>query len=81
MRVLFNFFIFLAFPIAIASAFTYLSSQLFLFIAIIGLSILFIIFIIFLSHMASVLEIFKVSAWYLAYQHGREKFLADDNEE
>lgn len=79
MRVLFNFFIFLAFPIAIASVITYVSTQIYITISLIILSILFFGFIILLSHMASVLEIFKVSAWYLAYQEWRKKLETENN--
>jgi len=73
MRVIFNFIIFLAFPIAIASVITYVSTQLYLTISLIILSILFLGFIVFLSHMASVLEIFKVSTWYLTYIEAKKK--------
>jgi len=73
LRVLLNFFIFLAFPIAIASALTYLSSQLYIYISISILSIIFIAFILLLAHMASVLEIFKVSVWYLTYKEWSKK--------
>lgn len=73
MRVLFNFVIFLAFPIAIASAITYLTTQIYMTIAVLILSVIFLWFIILLSHMASVLEIFKVSTWYFAYLEARKK--------
>lgn len=78
MRVIFNFIIFLAFPIAIASVITYVSTQIYLTISLIILSILFIGFVMFLSHMASVLEIFKVSAWYLTYNEAKKKLLDID---
>ena len=73
MRVLLNFAIFLLFPIAIASAITYLTTQLYMTIAVIVLTIIFFWFIVLLSHMASVLEIFKVSTWYFAYWEARKK--------
>jgi len=66
-RVVFNFIIFLIFPVIIASAFVYITSQFFLIIALIILIPLFIFFIIFLGYLASVLEIFKTSIWYYAY--------------
>lgn len=79
LRVLLNFIIFLAFPIAIASAITYVSTQIYLTISLIILSVLFFGFIVLLAHMASVLEIFKVSAWYLAYMEWKKKL--DNTEE
>lgn len=79
LRVIFNFIVFLAFPIAIASAITYVSTQIYLAISLIILSVLFIGFIAFLSHMASVLEIFRVSTWYLTYKEAKKKL--DQTEE
>lgn len=81
MRVFLNFIIFLAFPIAIASALTYLSSQLYIYISISLLSVIFVWFILLLAHMASVLEIFKVSVWYLTYKEWSKKLDFIENQD
>ncbi len=66
-RVIFTLLIFLIFPILIALSAIYITSQIFLFIAIAILVILFIILIIILSYLAWVLEIFTTSLWYFSY--------------
>lgn len=80
-RVLFNFIIFLIFPIIIFSAIVYISSQFFLVVTLIFLISLFLIFIVFLWYFASVLEVFKTAIWYYAYLEWEKKleFFKDDD--
>jgi len=72
-RVIFNFLIFLSFPIIIIITIWLITSKIFLFLAISILIILFIAFIIFLWYLTAVLEIFKTSLWYFAYEKWIEK--------
>lgn len=73
LRVFVNFIIFFLFPVIISMALISITIKIFLLIALGILGILFIGFIIFLAYMATVLEIFKTSIWYFAYQVSREK--------
>ncbi|NUJ98275.1 hypothetical protein HGA92_05905 [Candidatus Gracilibacteria bacterium] len=72
-RVIFNFLIFLFFPIIIFSAIFYITSKFFLIITLIFLISLFLIFIVFLGYFASVMEVFKIAIWYYAYIEGEKK--------
>ena len=72
-RVVINFLVFLLFPIWMAFAFIYVTSKVFLAITTIWLWILFLAFLILISYLTTVLEIFKVTAWYYAYLNGRDK--------
>lgn len=72
-RVIFNFLIFLSFPILIVLAIWLITSKIFLTIAITIISILFIIVILILWYLTTVLEIFTKSLWYFAYIKGKEK--------
>ncbi len=67
LRVIFNFIIFLSFPIIMVLAIWLITSKIFLFVAITILSLLFIIFIFALWYLTAVLEVFKTSIWYYAY--------------
>jgi hypothetical protein len=73
LRVFINFIIFLIFPVIIFTSILYITSKIFLLIALAILCILFVGFIIFLAYMATVLEIFKASIWYFAYQESKKK--------
>ena len=72
-RVIFNFFIFLSFPIIIIIAIWLITSKIFLFLAVTILSVLFIFFILFLWYLTAVLEIFKTSLWYFARENWLKK--------
>ncbi len=72
LRVVFNFIIFLAFPIIMVIAITLITSQIYKILAIIILSLLFIAFILFLWYLTSVLEIFIKAVWYYAYKTWKE---------
>lgn len=67
LRVIFNFLIFLSFPIIIVFAIWLITSKVFLLVAITILSLLFIIFILALWYLTAVLEVFKTAIWYYAY--------------
>lgn len=67
MRIIFNFIVFLFFPILIAMAIIYISSKIFLFLTISILVVLFLLMILFLWYLWWVFEIFKLSVWYYAY--------------
>lgn len=72
-RVILNFIVLLAFPFLIALSIGYITTQVFLFIAIIIISILFLFFLAFISYMSAVLEIFTTSLWYYAWREGIKK--------
>jgi len=67
LRVIFNFLIFLSFPIIIVVAIWLITTKIFLFVAITILTILFLIFILILWYLTAVLEVFKAATWYYAY--------------
>ncbi len=67
MRVVFNFIVFLSFPLIIIIAIWLISSKIFLIMAIVILSILFLVFIAALWYLTAVLEVFTTSIWYFAY--------------
>ncbi len=73
LRILLNFFVFLLFPIIIASATLYITSKFYLFITISVLTILFITFTIILWYLWGVFDILKTSIWYNAYIEGKKK--------
>ncbi len=79
LRVLFNFIIFLFFPIIIVIAIWLITTKIFLVVAITILSTLFIIFILALWYLTSVLEVFKTSIWYYSYIEWKKKL--EDMEE
>ncbi|MCT4617358.1 MAG: hypothetical protein N4A38_04070 [Candidatus Gracilibacteria bacterium] len=66
-RVIINFIVFLFIPIALIGAFTYITSQLFLFIAVILLSIIGLGVFALIAYLGTVLDILKASIWYYAY--------------
>lgn len=66
-RVIFNFIIFLIFPIIIVSAITYISIKFLLIISLIILISIFIALIIFMWYLTAVLEVFNTTIWYKAY--------------
>lgn len=78
-RVLFNFLIFLFFPILFTIAISYFTTKLFLTIAIVLLVVLFVFFIVFLWYLTAVLDVFKTAIWYFAYKNWRIRI--DKNEE
>lgn len=73
MRVIFNFIIFLSFPIIIVVAIWLITTKIFLFVAITILTILFIVFISALWYLTAVLEVFKTSIWYFAYVEWKKR--------
>ncbi|MDC0506152.1 hypothetical protein OAN96_01005 [Candidatus Gracilibacteria bacterium] len=73
MRVVFNFLIFLSFPLLMVVAVSLITSKIYLAIAIIFLSVVFSILILALGYLTAVLEIFKTALWYFAYKHGKQK--------
>ncbi len=73
LRVIFNFLIFLSFPLLMAIAVSLITSKIYLTIAIIIISIVFGILILALWYLTAVLEIFKTSLWYFAYKQGKQK--------
>lgn len=72
-RVIFNFIIFLLFPLLFVGAIGFITSTVFLTITIIILSILFAWLVILLWYMTTVLEVFTSATWYFAYKEGRKK--------
>ena len=80
MRVIFNFIIFLAFPIIMVLAIGLITTKIFLFVAITILSLLFIWFILLLGYLTAVLEVFKTATWYYAYIEWK-KSLDDEEKE
>ena len=77
MRVIFNFIIFLSFPLIIVIAIWLISSKIFLIMAIVILSILFILFIAALWYLTAVLEVFTTAIWYYAYKEGKARLEED----
>ncbi len=72
-RVIVNFIVFLFFPIVIASAVTYITTKVYLLIAVFTLSIIFVILIGILWYLGWVFEVLKTSIRYNAYKEGRKK--------
>jgi len=73
LRVIFNFIIFLSFPIIMVIAIWLITTKLFLFVAISILSIIFIILILALWYLSAVLDVFKTSIWYYWYIEWKKK--------
>ena len=78
LRVIFNFIVFLSFPIIIVIAIWLITTKIFLVVAITILSILFVVFILALWYLTAVLEVFKTSIWYYAYIEWKK--MLEDNE-
>lgn len=72
-RVIFNFLIILIFPFLISLAIWFFSSQIFLYLAVIILLILFIWILAFISYLSAVLEVFTTSLWYHAWKSWKIK--------
>ncbi len=72
-RVILNFIVFLFFPIVIASAITYISTKVYLFITVCILSIIFMVFIVILWYLWWVFEVLKTSVRYNAYIEWKKK--------
>jgi hypothetical protein len=72
-RVLFNFLIFLFFPILLVISVSYFTTKIFLAFAIIMILIMFIFFVLLIWYVTAVLEVFKVAVWYFAYVNWRER--------
>ncbi len=72
-RVIFNFIIFLAFPVTIITLISIITSKIFLTITIIILSIFFILLILLLGYLTWVLEVFKTAIWFFAYKNAMIK--------
>lgn len=81
LRVIFNFVIFLSFPIIMVVAIWLITTKLFLFVAITILSVLFIVFIFALWYLTAVLEVFKTSLWYYAYVEWKKVLEREKNDE
>lgn len=77
MRVVFNFIIFLSFPIIIVIAISLITTKIFLIMAISIIILLFIVLILILWYLSAVLEVFKTAVWYYAYHEGK-KLLEDE---
>ncbi|MCD5385127.1 hypothetical protein LRZ95_00480 [Candidatus Gracilibacteria bacterium] len=77
MRVVFNFIIFLSFPIIIVIAISLITTKIFLIMAISIIILLFIVLILILGYLSAVLEVFKTAVWYYAYHEGK-KLLEDE---
>ena len=80
LRVIFNFLIFLSFPIIIVLAIWLITTKIFLFVAITILTILFFICILILWYLTAVLEVFKAATWYYAYIEWRKMIDDDDHD-
>jgi len=79
-RVIFNFIIFLAFPVTIITLISLITTKIFLTITIIILSIFFITLILFLGYLTWVLEVFKTAIWFFAYKNAINKLHKIDKE-
>lgn len=78
-RVILNFIVFLVFPILFFAALVFISSSFFLVITLWMIALLFLFFIMVLGYLSWVLEIFKTSIWYFAYQEGKQKLETYDH--
>ncbi len=76
LRVIINFIIFLFFPIMIFVVIWLITTKFLLIIAVTILWIIFIWLILALWYLTAVLEVFKTSLWYYAYEEGK-KYLED----
>lgn len=80
LRVIFNFIIFLSFPIIMVIAIWLITTKIFLLVAITILIVLFIIFISAIWYLTAVLEVFKTAIWYYAYVEWKTKLESENNE-
>jgi len=72
LRVIFNFLIFLSFPLLMAVAVSLITSKIYLTIAIVIISGVFGLLILAMWYLTAVLEIFKTALWYFAYKQAKE---------
>jgi hypothetical protein len=80
-RVVFNFLIFLSFPIITVALVWFITSKVFLTITIVILLAIFTFLILLLWYLTAVLDVFKASIWYFAYIKWKEKMLKQIEEE
>lgn len=78
LRVIFNFIVFLIFPVIIVLAISFITSKIFFIIAISIITILFIFFILILWYLTSILEIFITSIWFYAYKEWSNKIKKEE---
>ncbi len=78
-KVILNFIIFLCFPVLFVLAFSLITSQIFLTIAIIILAVIFLMIIVLLGYITAVLEVFTTAIWYFAFREWRKKLLEAEN--
>lgn len=79
-RVIFNFIIFLFFPILIVIAIWLISTNFLLILTITILSVIFIALILIIWYLTAVLEVFKTATWYFAYEDWK-KYLEDEKKD
>jgi len=72
-RVVFNFIVFLLFPILIVTVIWFVTTQIIKTLALTIILLLFIWFILFLGYLTWVLEALKTAIWYYAYKKGKER--------
>ena len=72
-RVIFNFIVILIFPLLISLAISFFTTQIYITISVIILTILFVILLAFISYLSAVLEIFTTSLWYYAWKNWKDK--------
>jgi hypothetical protein len=72
-RVVFNFIIFLLFPILIVTVIGFVTTQIIKALALAVILLLFIWFILFLGYLTWVLEALKTAIWYYAYKKWKER--------
>lgn len=78
LRVIFNFIVFLIFPVIIVLAISFITSKIFFIITISIITILFIFFILILWYLTSILEIFITSIWFYAYKEWSNKIKKEE---
>jgi hypothetical protein len=79
-RVIINFIVFLSFPVLIVLTIWFITTQIFLTIALVWLGLIFLAFILFLWYLTWVLEVFKNSIWYFAYKKSNERYKSIEDE-
>lgn len=77
-RVLLNFLVFLFFPILIVVSISYITTKVFLALAITMIIILFFFFLLLIWYLTAVLDVFKTSIWYYAYVIWRARVEKDN---
>jgi len=80
-RVILTIIIFIVFPLIFSTLFAYVTTQLFFWVWVTVLAVIFWGFLIFITHLNSVLEIFVESLWYNAYIENRKDFDLWDKED